>query len=99
MPEEIHMWSFAQSKHDGRERVRKGALLLDVRTAAEFASGHLEGALNIPVQELEARLGEVGPRSRSIVVYCRSGARSATAAATLRRAGFDVLDIGGMGSW
>lgn len=76
-----------------------GALLLDVRTPGEFAGGRLEGAINIPVGELARRLEELGARDRPVVIYCRSGARSATAAGVLRRAGFaDVHDLGGLGS-
>jgi rhodanese-related sulfurtransferase len=42
--------------------VTAGARLLDVRSPEEYAGGHLPGAINIPVQELDRRLGEVGPR-------------------------------------
>lgn len=82
-----------------RERVAQGAFLLDVRTPEEFAEGHLPGAELIPVQSLAARLGEV-PKDRPVVVYCRSGKRSAQAAAILRDAGrTDVIDLGAMSNW
>lgn len=73
-----------------------GALVLDVRTREEFASGHVLGAVNIPVQELAARIVEVGDRSRRVVVYCRSGGRSASAAGILEKAGYRVDDLGPM---
>ena len=82
-----------------RKLVEQGALLLDVRTPAEFAEGHVTRATNIPVQELPARLQEVGSRSRPVVVYCRSGGRSAQASAMLSAAGFQVKDIGPMTAW
>jgi phage shock protein E len=88
-----------RKSHDGRERVAKGALLLDVRTPAEFAEGHIPGAKNIPVQELAARINEVGPRDRHVVIYCRSGARSAAAAQLLTRAGYHVTDVGAMSNY
>lgn len=72
-----------------------GALLLDVRTPAEVATGAPDGAVNIPVQELATRMGEL-PRERPLVVYCRSGARSATAVGQLLAAGFDAYDAGGL---
>jgi phage shock protein E len=78
------------------ELVAPGGIVLDVRTREEFASGHVEGAVNIPVQELDARIGEVGALGREVVVYCRSGGRSAAAAQILREAGFAVRDIGPM---
>jgi len=70
--------------------------LLDVRSPDEYAGGHLEGALNVPLQELGARLTELGPKGRPVKVYCRSGRRSAIAAQLLRDAGFSsVKDLGG----
>lgn len=93
------MWPMTSSKHNGRELVAKGALLLDVRTPEEFRERHLDGAVNIPVQELGARVRELGAKERPIVVYCRSGARSASAAALMKAAGYQVLDIGGIGNW
>jgi len=91
------MMSSARLSHvSGRDLVRQGALLLDVRTPEEFAQAHVPGAINIPVQELAHRMGELGPKSRKVVVYCRSGGRSATATVLMQRAGYEVLDIGPM---
>ncbi len=74
-------------------------ILLDVRTPAEFAEGHIPGAVNIPVDSLHSRLSEV-PSDLPVVVYCRSGNRSATAAQILDRAGYDsVYDLGGILAW
>jgi phage shock protein E len=85
---------------DAHRLVAAGALLLDVRTRAEFGVGHLPGAVNVPVQELGTRLDEVGSRTRAIVVYCASGVRSTMAAASLRRAGFEqVINLGPMSAW
>ncbi len=83
---------------EARQLVERGATLLDVRTPAEWSSGHLEGATLVPVSELGARMSEV-PRDRPVVVYCRSGARSAQAAAMLAAAGYDVHDLGPMSAW
>jgi phage shock protein E len=74
-------------------------LLLDVRTPQEFASGHIPGAVNISLQTLEARLSEL-PTDRPIVIYCRSGNRSATAGNLLLQLGFTQLyDLGGIIAW
>lgn len=92
--------SSSSSSAEAHRLVEAGALLLDVRTPEEFAGGHIQGAVNIPVQELERRMAEVGDRERAVVVYCRSGARSATAAAMLRDAGHRrVHDLGPMSRW
>lgn len=86
---------------EGREawrRVREeGALLVDVRTEEEFAEGHAEGARNIPLHELAHRMGELTP-GRAVVLYCRSGVRSATAGTLLARQGIEAYDAGGIGS-
>lgn len=82
--------------HPHRDLVRAGAVLLDVRTREEFAAEHVPGAVNIPVQELPARITELGSPARKVVVYCRSGGRSATAAFLLKRAGYEVHDVGPM---
>jgi len=77
----------------------KDHFLLDVRTEAEYNQGHIEGANLIPVDELEARLNEI-PRGKQIIVYCKSGGRSRTAAIILIENGFDmVYDMGGITDW
>lgn len=68
--------------------------LLDVRRASEFAEGHLPGAANVAHTRLRDRLADL-PRSRHILVNCRSGGRSARACALLQRAGFEVTNLGG----
>ncbi len=74
-------------------------LLIDVRTPEEFASGHIPGAINISVQTLPDRLDEI-PIDETLVVYCRSGNRSATATDILVDAGYSpVYDLGGIQDW
>ncbi len=86
---------------EARERVAAGALLLDVRTANEFSGGHIEGAINIPVQELPRRLDELGnDKAREVVVYCQSGGRSAIAKRILQSNGFEsIYDLGRIDQW
>lgn len=85
---------------EARRLVEGGALLLDVRTPMEFASGALPGAVNIPVSDLAQRLAEVGDTSRAIVVYCASGARSARATAFLKQQGYTkAVDLGPKSRW
>jgi len=67
-------------------------LVLDVRSVAEFDEGHLPGAINIPHDAIGERIGELGtPDERDVVVYCRSGRRTALALAVLKEAGFSRL--------
>lgn len=74
-----------------------GAQVIDVRTPAEFASGHLDGAVNLDWTGgvLEQRMAELD-KEAPVLVYCASGRRSAAAANALREAGFrTVSDLGG----
>lgn len=88
---------FDSGKEQVMKKIRNGALVVDVRTPEEYASGHYPGAVNIPLAEIEARLAEFGDVKRPIVVYCRSGNRSARARAILEAHGFrDVTNGGGL---
>lgn len=81
--------------------VAAGAVLVDVRSPEEYAASHIEGARNIPVGTLAARLAELGPPATTpVVVYCQTGGRSTQAAHTLRAAGFtSVHNLGPMSAW
>jgi len=81
-----------------RALVGQGAFLLDVRTPEEYAAGHIDGATNIPLEEVSGRTSEL-PTDTVIVTYCQSGNRSASAARTLRQAGLEVCDLGPMSAW
>jgi rhodanese-related sulfurtransferase len=75
-------------------------LLVDVRTPEEFAAGHVPGAKNIPLGELEGRVAELGAPEAGVYVICQSGGRSARASATLAAKGFRPVDVaGGTGAW
>jgi rhodanese-related sulfurtransferase len=78
-------------------------VLLDVRTPSEWesATGHLRGAILIPVQELAGRVGELDPyKHRPMIVYCRTQNRSAHAASFLNEHGFNVTVLaGGITRW
>lgn len=74
-------------------------LLVDVRTAEEYNSGHIPGAINLALQDLPQKMDTL-PKDQPIVVYCRSGARSNSAAQMLNEAGFDnIYDLGGIQRW
>ncbi len=83
-----------------RSLVGGGARLVDVRSPAEFASGHLPAARNIPLDQLPGRLKELQPADKPVVLYCASGARSGFAARTLRKHGFsNVHNLGSIRRW
>jgi len=102
----LGLWQFARAARgdirgaDARRLVTEGARLLDVRTPAEYSAGHLPGAINVPLQTLERRLGDVGARDRAVIVYCASGHRSAHAKRVLERGGFTTVhNLGSIRSW
>ncbi|HIK56809.1 MAG TPA: FAD-dependent oxidoreductase [Synechococcales cyanobacterium M55_K2018_004] len=73
---------------------RNGQLLLDVRNVSEFETGHLDGAVNIPLSELRDRLKELNP-DQEIWVYCQVGQRAYYATRVLRQHGFDAANLSG----
>ena len=81
---------------------RRDAIVIDVRDAAEYASGHITNARNIPEKELAGRVKELEKfKSRPLIVSCRAGGRAPGAAATLRKLGFpEVFALrGGIAAW
>src|SRR5674476_891168 len=76
------------------ELKKNGAIFVDVRSAGEFASGNAPGTINIPLQELGSRLGEI-PKSSPVVLCCASGTRSGMASLMLKTRGYQkVYNIG-----
>ena len=75
--------------------------LIDVREPSEFEAGHIPAAVNVPLGQVVAGIEELGiAKDAPLIVYCRSGARSANAARLLNAAGFThVLDLGGIINW
>lgn len=73
-------------------------LVLDVRTAEEFNRGHIQGATNVPIQELEKRIEQVAPnKTAPIAVHCQGGGRSARAKKLLDGKGYtNVEDLGSL---
>lgn len=87
----------AEQAYDAAQR--REAILLDVRERREWKAGHAPGSKNIPLSTLARRTGELVANRRYAVV-CRSGSRSRSAVAQLRRAGVEVVNVkGGMNAW
>jgi rhodanese-related sulfurtransferase len=84
--------------------MKKAALVLDVREPAEYQSGHLPHAINVPRGVLEFKVGnhpELNEFERSILIYCKNGGRSTLAAYTLIQMGFTQVEMlnGGFDGW
>lgn len=93
---------FGPDIQTGIEEYQKneGAVLLDVRTASEYAQGHIPGGQNIPLQELNRIKNIITDKETRIFTYCHSGTRSGMAEVVLKRMGYPhVVNIGGISSY
>ena len=97
------LWTSRGSFDDAatlKAKVQQGALLVDVRSPQEYKSAHIEGAINIPVNQVQQRLKEFGAKEQEIIVYCKSGGRSSRAQNILQTQGYQhVYNLGGIGNW
>ncbi len=103
-PRPIRYQELADLLASGKAEGSQAPLLVDVRTAGEYGSGHIPGAVLFPYDEIPARAEEFRALAKSmarpIVVYCRTGRRSALAARSLADLGFtDIADFGGIDAW
>ncbi len=73
----------------------RGAKVVDVRSAEEFREGHFPGAINVPVDQISARLNELGDPAKPVILYCHSGMRSGSALHIVRKGGFKNVVNGG----
>ena len=82
-------------------KIERDYIILDVRTAEEFADGHIPGAVNIPNEEIgTAEIAKLPNKSQLILVYCKSGRRSKLAAEKLAKLGYtNIVEFGGILDW
>ena len=87
------------SPAEAHQLSKDGAFFIDVRTPAEYKTGHASGTRNLPLQNLQNRLRDL-PKERQILVICQSGARSANACNFLSAQGYNVVNVsGGTANW
>ncbi len=78
-----------------KDDVGNGGQLIDVRTPAEYSSGHIDGAVNLSLQDIQSGAMPAVQKDKPIYVYCRSGNRSSEATAILKAAGYQkIVDLG-----
>lgn len=75
--------------------VKKGAIIVDVRTTGEYNSGHIKGSVNIPLNNLGGHTRKLKDKSKPIITCCASGMRSASAKSILKSAGIEEVYNGG----
>lgn len=83
---------------EARRLLQAGAKVIDVRSRGEFSSGHVKGAVNVPLDELGRRIGSIAPdKSAPLLLHCLSGARSGMAKRSLRGEGYtQVHNLGSL---
>lgn len=90
---------FGFKKTDYAELIKRGAVIVDVRSKDEFAGGHIKGSINIPVDQLQNNLSRLKDKNKPIITCCASGMRSGSAKTMLLNNGYtDVHNGGGWGS-
>jgi len=82
-------------KVDYAELVKQGAIILDVRSKGEYASGHIKGSINISVDQLNNNLSKLHDKDKPIITCCASGMRSASAKSILESKGYTQVYNGG----
>ena len=82
-------------------KTEKDNVILDVRTAGEYAEGHIPGAVNLPLDQIgSGDIASLPEKDQLVMVYCRSGNRSAAASKKLVEKGYTrVIDFGGINTW
>jgi phage shock protein E len=81
-------------KADFRSLKENGAIILDVRTPAEYRTGHIPGSMNVSVERVRDAVTELKKRNKPVITCCRSGARSGVAAGVLKSAGIEAYNGG-----
>jgi rhodanese-related sulfurtransferase len=82
-------------KVDYAELVKKGAIILDVRTKGEYQTGHIKGSVNIAVDSLNKNLSKLSNKNKPIITCCASGMRSSSAKRILKSNGYTEVYNGG----
>lgn len=91
----LSLFGFGNKSENTKEFISRKAIIIDVRTSTEFHSGHINNSINIPLDELSSKIEELKKRNLPVITCCRSGMRSAQAAALLKQNGIDTLNGGG----
>ena len=86
---------FGMDKTDYAELVKKGAVILDVRSKSEYDGGHIKDSINIPVDQLQKNLSKIKDKDKTIITCCASGMRSASAKSILQNNGYKNVHNGG----
>lgn len=85
---------FGGEQVDLKEVKKNGAVIIDVRTPGEFKSGHVKGAINIPVTSIGSNIEKIKKYDKPVITYCKSGMRSGNATSILKSNGIEAYNGG-----
>jgi rhodanese-related sulfurtransferase len=88
------LFGTTEASFDVQALLQKGALIVDVRTPAEYNGGHIKGSLNIPLDQIGTKIAFLQNKKVPVITVCRSGARSGAAAGVLKNSGIEVYNGG-----
>lgn len=83
------------SSNEAKKMIEDGAIIIDVRTPAEFQGGHVKGSKNIPLQQIQAKEKEIMKLNKPVVFCCASGGRSGQATSFFKSKGLNCANGGG----
>jgi len=85
-------------KIDYKKMLEEGAVIVDVRSPGEYASGHIDGSINIPLDKVKNKVKDIKKMNKPIITCCLSGGRSGAAMNILKSEGIEVHNGGGWAS-
>jgi rhodanese-related sulfurtransferase len=86
---------FGNKSQNIQEFKAKGAVIIDVRSQSEFAGGHINGAKNIPLNEISSKIKDIKKLNKPVITCCASGMRSSQATSILKQNGIETMNGGG----
>lgn len=90
----LKLFGIKSQKEKIAEFVSRGAIVLDVRTPAEYKHGHIKGSINIPLDKLGSKSKELAKKGKPVIACCRSGMRSRSALMTLKSNHIEAMNGG-----
>ena len=94
----LSMLGLSGKSESVKEFMDKGAVIIDVRTPAEYSGGHIKGSKNIPLNTIGNQIDALKKLNKPIIACCASGMRSAQATSILKSNGIDAMNGGGWSS-
>lgn len=91
----LDLLGFSNKTETVKEFIKKGAVIIDVRTTEEYQNGHIKGSKNIPLNMIPTKIDNIKSLNKPIIACCASGMRSAQATSTLKQNGIEAYNGGG----